>query len=312
MFMGRREHAAFGTTLLVVLGLGPSACVKDAPLDMQTDRSSAGVETTSGPLLPLAKGNAWTYKVTKEGKTSTKVLTVEAEETVGGEGPASDARAFRVASTKDGKADAVTWEALEGKKFVRYREQELSKSGAVKSETHWDPPRLTVDGTSAHVAKRATWSEEYAETVIEDGDDKTSDEKDSWSVDAVDETVTVPAGTFRALVLRRQGGSKAKTFWYVKGVGKVKEDGDELEELVSYELGKGDDDEPSDEGSDQGSGDQTAAEPSPDADADADAEPIAGAGGTSKTTPDAGTRASTVAVEARGSSVRERRLETAP
>ena len=37
-------------------------------------------------------------------------------------------------------------------------------------------------------------------------------------------------------VLRRKGGSKAKTFWFVKGVGKVKEDGDSLEELVAYEV----------------------------------------------------------------------------
>jgi hypothetical protein len=49
--------------------------------------------------------------------------------------------------------------------------------------------------------------------------------------------VTVPAGTFTAIYLQKaSGGGTTKTYWYVPGVGKVKEDGGQLEELVSHEL----------------------------------------------------------------------------
>jgi hypothetical protein len=37
-------------------------------------------------------------------------------------------------------------------------------------------------------------------------------------------------------VLQKAGSSTAKTYWYVRGIGKVKETGGQTEELVSYEV----------------------------------------------------------------------------
>jgi hypothetical protein len=48
--------------------------------------------------------------------------------------------------------------------------------------------------------------------------------------------VTVPAGTFHALILQKAGSSVAKTYWFVRGVGKVKETGGQTEELVEYHV----------------------------------------------------------------------------
>jgi hypothetical protein len=48
----------------------------------------------------------------------------------------------------------------------------------------------------------------------------------------------VPAGTFDAIVLRKVGGSE-KRYWYVRGVGKVKETGGQVEELVSWSTESG-------------------------------------------------------------------------
>jgi hypothetical protein len=236
MFEGRRQRAVARIALLGSLCL-TGACVVDAPAPAGTEQTEQNVKTTKGPLLPLAQGNTWTYSVKKQGEESTKVLLVESEEEIGGEGPSSGVVAFKITTTKDDKPDAVAWQALAAKRVLRYREQELSgKTGEVKSERYWEPGRLQVDGNSDHTASGASWVEEFAETKIEDGKEETTDESDTWSVDAVDEVVTVPAGTFTALVLRRGSGSKAKTLWFVKGVGKVKEDGDELEELVAYQV----------------------------------------------------------------------------
>jgi hypothetical protein len=54
------------------------------------------------------------------------------------------------------------------------------------------------------------------------------------------ESVTVPAGTFEALVLRKvsgaSDGANEKHYWYVPGVGKVKETGSQTEELTEFHL----------------------------------------------------------------------------
>ena len=60
---------------------------------------------------------------------------------------------------------------------------------------------------------------------------------DTWRVVALDEMVTVPAGTFSAVVIEKVGGTSTKRYWFARGVGKVKEQsGTQLEELKSYML----------------------------------------------------------------------------
>jgi hypothetical protein len=96
---------------------------------------------------------------------------------------------------------------------------------------------LHLDMAAAHLVAGATWLEVYQETkqpVM--GTASVATARDRWTVLAVDQEVTVPAGTFRALVLQKAGGSTAKQYWYVRGVGKVKETGGQTEELVSYQL----------------------------------------------------------------------------
>ena len=59
---------------------------------------------------------------------------------------------------------------------------------------------------------------------------------DYWSVDAAKVPVTVPAGSFEAVVLIKSTATGSKTYWYVPGVGKVKETGGQTEELVSFDV----------------------------------------------------------------------------
>jgi hypothetical protein len=54
---------------------------------------------------------------------------------------------------------------------------------------------------------------------------------------AVEEMVTVPAGTFSAVVIEKVGGTSTKRYWFARGVGKVKEQsGTQVEELTEYKL----------------------------------------------------------------------------
>lgn len=230
-------------TLLTTLCFS-AACVVDEPMAGETGKNNGKVQETKGELYPLAEGNTWTYRVTGDGEKSEKVVTVEAEEEVGGDGPNADKHAFKLV-TKEGDDKSVAWQGVDGKKVVRYREQGFSKkTGEANSNETWDPPRVQVDGSAAHTKRGATWMEE-AEHVKQEDEDAPESETESakWLVDGVDQEVTVPAGTFKALVLRRVT-DETKTYWFVKGVGKVKEAGKKTEELTEYKIaGEGGDED---------------------------------------------------------------------
>lgn len=207
----------------------------------QTD---AGQDAGTAPnpsrtLLPWRTGNTWTYRVTNNGVTSMKVTTVGPEEQVGGSGPNATRTAFKITTTKGPNDKTESWQAVEGDRVIRYRELSFSAStGLLALEEHWAPHKLHIDSSPERTKAGASWVETFQETKrMPDGSSTTATVSDTWIVDGVDVQVTVPAGTFRAIVLQKSGGvGGVKTYWYVPGVGKVKETGGQTEELVSYDL----------------------------------------------------------------------------
>jgi hypothetical protein len=212
------------------------ACGSDAASD--GGAADAAVIVTSGPILPFQQGNTWTYKVTGDGEVSEKVTTIGAAEPVGGTGPHASTMAFKVVTKKGTSDQTISWQGQEGDRVVRYREQAFHEgTGELEEEEHWDPAKLHIDGSAAHSAQGASWLESYQETKLPVGEAaSTETARDRWSVDAIDQLITVPAGTFKAIVFIKAGGSTLKTYWYVPGVGKVKETGGQTEELVRYEV----------------------------------------------------------------------------
>lgn len=193
----------------------------------------------SGPLLPWAVGNRWVYQVTKDGEVSDKVTTIGEEEPVGGDGANAELFAYKVTTSKKNGTDRTeSWQAPDGDRVLRYREDSFSAStGERELEEHWEPYKLHVDGSAPHVLAGASWLEEYEEVKLPvGGTESRSTRRDRWTVQSVSEAVTVPAGTFEAIVFRKVGADSLKTYWYVPGVGKVKETGGQTEELADYEL----------------------------------------------------------------------------
>lgn len=223
-----------GTLLLAgSLGLGcggSGATPTDAARDEQPIPSATA-------LLPWGVGNRWVYKVTEDGEVSQKETVVGELEAVGGTGPNRDVQAHRVTTSKSSGAKTVSWQKVVDARLVRYREQSLRASdGAVKDEQVWEPPKLHVDETAEHAVVGATWLESSEETNLKDGKTTAATVRDRWTVVAEAESVTVPAGTFQAVVLQKAGSGTPKTYWFVRGIGKVKETGGQTEELVSYDI----------------------------------------------------------------------------
>ncbi len=193
-------------------------------------------QLASGPLLPWKVGNKWTYKVTALNVASEKVTTIEAVEPVGGTGPNAAKMANKVVTKKGPMDQTISWQAVDGEKVLRYREQSFgATSGALEMEEHWDPYKLHVDGTAEHMVAQKVWVETYRETKLPVGlQPTTATAMDAWKVDSDCEAVEVLGQTYKAVKLTKTG-SDQKSYWYAPGVGKVKETGNQTEELVKFE-----------------------------------------------------------------------------
>jgi hypothetical protein len=231
---------------LILAGLACSLLFACGSVDTKPDQdATAGAgPVAEDPLLPWAVGYQWTYRITDAGIVSLKTTTVGELEEVGGQGPNAAAMAYHVITAKgaDSKDRTESWQAPsvdEPARIVRFREQAFdASSGSLELEESWDPPKLHIDGTAERTVAGASWLESYAETKLAVGFSPTTHEaRDRWTVIDDNETVEVPAGTFEhAIHLQKVGGSSTKDYWYVRGVGKVKETGGQTEELTKYDV----------------------------------------------------------------------------
>ena len=221
------------------------ACGNVDPADNQgAAGSDGGGPLPEGPLLPWAVGNNWTYQVTKDGVSSIKTTTIGDLEAVGGDGPNAEAMAYHVTTAKgaDQNDHTESWQTPlddNPERFVRYREQSFdASSGKLELDESWDPHKLHIDGSADHTVKGKSWLESYAETKLAVGLSATThDVRERWTVLDDDETLEVPAGTFQhSIHFQKVGSSSSKEYWYLRGVGKLKETGSQTEELTEYEL----------------------------------------------------------------------------
>lgn len=233
-------NKSFWRRAAIALACVTAACVDDAKTDPHAGGDAGAGDAPTGPILPWKVGNSWTYQVTDSTGVSDKVTTIGDMQQVGGSGPHKDDMAYEVTTLKsDGTDKTVSYQIDDGDKVIRWRELSYAgNSDTVNLEEHWDPYKLHIDGTADHTKAEATWLESYSETKLPAmGSSTTTDQRDRWTLDQQDATITVPAGTFQhALVFTKAGGGDLKTYWYVRGIGKIKETGGQTEELVSYQV----------------------------------------------------------------------------
>lgn len=206
------------------------------------DRAPADALVES--YFPLGVGHSWTYEVTGTAVPFTKVQSVEALAAVGGNGPERATMAFRMRTTKmardSGLGDqTVSWQAWRGDQLVRYRELSYrAGTSEVRLEEHWKPPRIRLDVSPAFLQPGGRIVERFVEVKLVGGVAVEGERTAIWEVVSMDEEVTVRAGRFRALHLRVSGRASGggKDYWFARGVGKVKEVGSQIEDLVSFFL----------------------------------------------------------------------------
>jgi hypothetical protein len=224
-----------------VLGCSPGAVEAPLRLDSGAEPEADGgvippVKETPRSLLPLAIGNLWEYRVTDPLSLSptSKVSRVVGQSPMSG--AKSSVTAFVIESTTGASRSRVFVEPRPGF-ALRHREEEY-RANALAEWKVFTPGALR--GPTDLPALGQTFSEAFSEEVhAPDGSlKKTKGEAYVWTVERLDEAVTVPAGTFSAVRLRRKktDSAKEKVTWWAPGVGKVKESAEELEELVRFHV----------------------------------------------------------------------------
>jgi hypothetical protein len=203
----------------LALSLTLYACGKEPPPD-----------PVPASLFPLAKGNQWSFKVTESnGTVNHKTQTVTA--TI-----ATDFGPGFVLDTGRNNDLIRSIQVVSEGQLLRVSEIS-SEIGAVKERLRFEPPSLRVDLEKTGATD--TYEAMHEEVLLGPRGEifQRSPKTNRFFIDAIDEPVTVPAGDFRAVKVRRETvGSTQKVFWYVFGVGKVKETGGQTEELEAYEL----------------------------------------------------------------------------
>jgi len=188
---------------------------------------------TSGRYIPLVVGAVWTWRSsdTLSGLRGTTGSTVEALDTMTGN--KAGVSAYRVRSTTL-SGSTVNWQQDTGTATIRHREQFFDTSGAITSDHYFLPSKLRLDESAAHTTLGARWTENYNDQVT-----SSAAVSVAWTVEAVDEMVTVPAGTFKCLrvhAVETGGAGYDSTFWFARNVGKVKETGTEVRDLMGYKI----------------------------------------------------------------------------
>ena len=188
-------------------------------------------------LWPLTQGSSWTYRITDPVTgTFPKDVTVQGPAQVSDKG----ASAIAVVSVQP-HIEEHSWQIVVDGKVLRLREEDRKNGQPVRDVT-WQPS-LMMKALSD--PKSAGWTETV--TLVETERNLLTgavDEKEkvyAWTVEAVNQTVTTPAGTFtNAIKLKRSRPDKTdwetRTYWLVPGVGKVREEGERLEELTRYDV----------------------------------------------------------------------------
>ncbi len=191
---------------------------------------------TSGPYQPLAVGATWVYNVTDTGVAYVKNSSVLSYEDIGG--MFAGTMGYKLSETIK-TSTQLTWYAPTATDVRRYHDQQIDSSGQMSSEDWYSPYDLRVDEAPDHLTAGAAWTMSYMDAhTSAKKPAATTTITENWTTDAVNEVVTVPAGTFSALKITRTNTADgtAKSQWFVPGVGKIRESNTtgHLEELTSY------------------------------------------------------------------------------
>jgi len=174
--------------------------------------------------LPLEVGAVWRYAITRDdGQRGQGVVSVDGFDYGGANDNVVEYRIRQ--ELLDGTI--WSWEARQAKRVALEQEEIDDRAGNVLDEASYDPPITVVDEEADRLTVGAKWPEAFIDTTPNaKGHPKSKRAEAKWEVESLTDQVSVPAGTFTCLRLRRaQKHHPPLISWYARGVGLVKQQG---------------------------------------------------------------------------------------
>ena len=209
-----------------------------APDAMNNGICEEGGRASTDSYLPFAAGNTWRYLVDEfdgnppavKAQTYTEMMTPD-EET----GPVI------VQVTTNNNGSTESWFQQQGTRIVRLRQQDFDLQGNLERTTYYRPHRLRLDETPERLETGVTWTENYVREERDPLDRIVEQENaaEEWTVVSGDTECPEPWNDLRCIHVKRstiEGGVSLKDYWFARGIGKIREEGGVLEELVGCTL----------------------------------------------------------------------------
>jgi hypothetical protein len=174
--------------------------------------------------LPLEVGAVWRYAITRDdGRQGEGVIAVDGVDYGGPNGAVAE---YRI---REELLDGTiwSWEGRQAKRVALEQEEIDDRAGNPLDEQSYDPPITVVDERADRLAVGVKWPEAFINTTPNaKGHPKSKRAEAKWEVESLTDQVSVPAGTFTCLRLRRAQKHRPPLIsWYARGVGLVKQQG---------------------------------------------------------------------------------------
>ena len=216
-FTARAATARAATTIAAVLSLLAS------PGCSSVAHGHEGAALAAS-YLPLEVGAVWRYAITRDdGRRGEGAVSVDGVDYGGSNGRATQYRIRQ--QLLDGTI--WSWEGREAERVALEQEEIDDPAGNVLDESSYDPPITVIDERAERLAVGTKWPEAFISTSPNaKGHPKSKRAEAKWEIESLTDQVSVPAGTFVCLRVRRaQKHHPPVISWYAKGVGLVKQEG---------------------------------------------------------------------------------------
>lgn len=185
--------------------------------------------------LPYEVGFQWEYRVSDpvSGVVETKTQWIDSEVTFPGDGQPA---LLQVTDKSPGVTRNYT--RILGEAVIRLQQEDVTALDVVERITVYDPYAIRIDEAAERIAEGATFEESFTEIEYDGAmvEQRRQLATENWEVVSVAEECSAPIGTLTCLHLRRvrMGAlTTQKDFWFAPGIGKIREEGGQVEQLVS-------------------------------------------------------------------------------
>jgi len=189
---------------------------------------------SSDRFFPYEVGYHWEWRVTdlSSGAVETKTQVVAEIRN-----HPDDGEPMLVQLTNKGAGSTENWMRKEGDALVRLQQMDRNSLDELLRTTLYTPYAIRLDEAAERVADGATFTEDYTEVEYDEMGTETrrTNVTEEWEVLGVNVACDAPLGTFECLHIRRtrtQGGVTEKQYWFARGVGKIREEGGQIEQLT--------------------------------------------------------------------------------